>query len=320
MRAGMDAIVQACLRNDKWLGYADILQRVEVPSALGAWSYEVYDTKLARQTKAGTILQLAVYSDLLADVQGLRPAHFHVVTPDVTIRCSATGWPTTKRISARSAGSWKGRCGHDERVTASITYPEPVDHCEVCRWFLRCEAQRRKDDHLCYVAGLSRLHRRELHSQGITTLTELAQMPVPLTFKPSRGSKATLRAAAGSGAAAGSESANEASRVCAAAAWSRAGAVPVAAAEQRRCVSRSRRRSVRPRGRTGIPVWDECDRCDRCDRPAFAARRAAAARSRRSSRASEGGCVRCRSVAAASCDCGGGGQGGARLHRALGVR
>ena len=29
-----------------------------------------------------------------------------------------------------------------------FTYPEPVDHCEVCRWFLHCEAQRRTDDHL----------------------------------------------------------------------------------------------------------------------------------------------------------------------------
>ncbi len=192
MRAGTGAIVQACLRNDKWLGYADILQRVEVPSALGAWSYEVYDTKLARQTKAGTILQLAVYSDLLADVQGLRPTHFHVVTPDVTSPLQRYRLADYEAYFRQIRWELEGQVVHDERVTASITYPEPVDHCEVCRWFLQCEAQRRTDDHLSYVAGLSRLHRRELHSHGITTLTELAQMPVPLTFKPSRGSKATL--------------------------------------------------------------------------------------------------------------------------------
>ncbi len=192
MRAGTGAIVQACLRNDKWLGYADILQRVEVPSALGAWSYEVYDTKLARQTKAGTILQLAVYSDLLADVQGLRPTHFHVVTPDVTSPLQRYRLADYEAYFRQIRWELEGQVVHDERVTASITYPEPVDHCEVCRWFIQCEAQRRKDDHLSYVAGLSRLHRRELHSHGITTLTELAQMPVPLTFKPSRGSKATL--------------------------------------------------------------------------------------------------------------------------------
>jgi uncharacterized protein len=32
---------------------------VETPSALGVWSYEVIDTKLARETKGGTILQLS---------------------------------------------------------------------------------------------------------------------------------------------------------------------------------------------------------------------------------------------------------------------
>jgi len=40
--------------------------RLEATSALGPWSYEVYDTKLARETRGSTILQLAVYSELLA--------------------------------------------------------------------------------------------------------------------------------------------------------------------------------------------------------------------------------------------------------------
>jgi predicted RecB family nuclease len=192
MRAGAGAIVQACLRNDKWLGYADILQRVEVPSALGAWSYEVYDTKLARQTKAGTILQLAVYSDLLGDLQGLRPAHFHVVTPDPVNPLQRYRLADYEAYFRQIRWELEGQVVHDERVTASITYPEPVEHCQVCRWFMHCEAQRRGDDHLSYVAGMSRLHRRELHAHGITTLTELARMPVPLTFKPSRGSKSTF--------------------------------------------------------------------------------------------------------------------------------
>ena len=47
----------------------------------GAWSYEPYDTKLARETRGGTILQLATYVDLLERMQGLRPERFHVVTP-----------------------------------------------------------------------------------------------------------------------------------------------------------------------------------------------------------------------------------------------
>ncbi|HEX9639770.1 MAG TPA: nuclease, partial [Candidatus Krumholzibacteria bacterium] len=47
MQAGAGVIVQATLTSGRWLGYADVLLRVETPSDLGGWSYEVLDTKLA---------------------------------------------------------------------------------------------------------------------------------------------------------------------------------------------------------------------------------------------------------------------------------
>ena len=53
------------------------MRRVEKPSNLGSWSYEVIDTKLARETKGNTILQLCLYSDLLADTQKLSPEFAH---------------------------------------------------------------------------------------------------------------------------------------------------------------------------------------------------------------------------------------------------
>ena len=61
MRGGADVIVQAALGNGRWYGRPDVLRKVETASELGAWSYEVVDTKLARETKAGTVLQLALY-------------------------------------------------------------------------------------------------------------------------------------------------------------------------------------------------------------------------------------------------------------------
>ena len=81
MRSGVDVIYQAALSHDRWAGQADFLQKVPTPSQLGDWSYEVYDTKLARDTRAATILQLCVYSRLLERIQGSRPARMHVVTP-----------------------------------------------------------------------------------------------------------------------------------------------------------------------------------------------------------------------------------------------
>jgi predicted RecB family nuclease len=73
MKSGVDVIVQAALSDGKWWGRADVLQKVDVPSELGNWSYEVVDTKLARNTKGGTILQLCLYSEMLAALQGHTP-------------------------------------------------------------------------------------------------------------------------------------------------------------------------------------------------------------------------------------------------------
>jgi hypothetical protein len=61
---------QARLENDRWQGYADLLFKIDVPSKLGACSYEVADTKLPQTTKAGTILQLSLYSEIVGSMQG----------------------------------------------------------------------------------------------------------------------------------------------------------------------------------------------------------------------------------------------------------
>src|SRR2546430_188365 len=58
------------------------------------------------------------------------------------------------------------------------TYPDPVDHCRICRWIDVCEARRRKDDHLCLVAGMRRDQTRRLNLAGIKTVTELGASPI----------------------------------------------------------------------------------------------------------------------------------------------
>src|SRR5690606_35770539 len=72
------------------------------------------------------------------------------------------------------------------------TYPEPVAHCDVCRWQAHCDAQRRRDDHLSLVAGIRRTQRAELVREGVTTLAALASVPLPLPFSPARGSREAM--------------------------------------------------------------------------------------------------------------------------------
>jgi len=184
IRAGAHVIVQGAFLRDGWAGRTDILKRVEVPSALGTWSYEVIDTKLARETKGATILQLCLYSDLLSAVQGRMPEYMHVVTP-------GTGFtPESYRTASFGAYYRQAKKGFEAFLRGEAsenTYPEPNEHCPVCVWRTPCAARRRADDHLCLVAGITKVQISELRRREIETTGALAATPLPLTWKPERG-------------------------------------------------------------------------------------------------------------------------------------
>src|SRR6266513_43564 len=65
MDRGAEVIAQGALSDGEWFGRPDVLRRVEKPSKRWTWSYEVADTKLARETKATAILQLSLFSEKL---------------------------------------------------------------------------------------------------------------------------------------------------------------------------------------------------------------------------------------------------------------
>ncbi|MEP2436381.1 MAG: hypothetical protein ABJH93_05720 [Roseibium sp.] len=71
-------VFQGAFLSDSWGGWSDFLMRVERPSALGEFSYEVADTKLKRQPHPKHVLQLVLYSDLLTEIQGAIPEFAHV--------------------------------------------------------------------------------------------------------------------------------------------------------------------------------------------------------------------------------------------------
>jgi len=188
MRAGADVIYQGALRDHQWYGKPDLLIRVARPSALGDWSYEVHDTKLARDTRAGTILQLGLYSAMLALAQGAVPESFHVVTPDPLHRMHSfrvDDYSAYVRLVCAELASTATR---EAASIAAEYYPEPVEHCSICPWAGVCVRKRKHDDHLSLVAGITRLQRRELYDRDVRTLTALATLPLPIDFKPHRGS------------------------------------------------------------------------------------------------------------------------------------
>jgi uncharacterized protein len=187
MRHGVAAIAQAMLGDGRWHGRADVLLRVDRPSDLGPWSYEPLDTKLTRETKAGTILQLLVYAELLVSLQGVLPEQVAVVTPE------SLSEPERYRVAEYRAFANRVRRSLEESLREEPdTYPLPVPHCDVCRWQQECDARWRADDHVCLVAGVGRLHERELASRDVRTLAGFAALPLPFPWTPLRGSRETF--------------------------------------------------------------------------------------------------------------------------------
>jgi predicted RecB family nuclease len=167
MAAGPDYIYQAVLSSDRWTGYADFLERVNRPSKLGSFSYEIIDTKLKRSPDPKHVLQLALYSDLLAEVQGILPEHIHVVLGD------------NRRVSLRLA-DYRSHVRHlwgrleDFIGSPTPTRPEPVSACELCRWREHCAQEWDRTDSLCLVPGIRKSQRRKLEAASVTTITSLA--------------------------------------------------------------------------------------------------------------------------------------------------
>jgi len=193
MRSGVDVIAQAAFFDGRWQGRADFLLRVERASELGTWSYEPADAKLSRIVKGAAILQLCLYADQLRRLQGVAPENIHVVTGD--------GRTHAFRLDDYSAYFRRVRRRFEASLASEApadTYPEPVEHCRVCRWWVECVDRRRADDHLSLVANISRVQMARLREAGVSTVTALGRAgpAAPLVAGMRPAALETLRAQA----------------------------------------------------------------------------------------------------------------------------
>ncbi len=206
MERGVDVIAQATLANGRWFGRADVLRRAPQPSRFGDWTYEVYDCKLASETKAGTILQLSLYSELLSIAQGVLPEQMYVVPPGEGFEAEAHRVKDYAAYYRHVKARLTAAADQDAGI---VTYPEPTAHCMSCRWFGDCDTRRRRDDHLSLVAGISKLHRKQLALWETGTLEALSRLPLPLQHRPDYGSKEAYVRLQGAGPDAGSRALSE---------------------------------------------------------------------------------------------------------------
>ena len=185
MGEGAEVIYQATLFDGGWLGYADFLLRVPGASDLGEYHYEVADTKLARRVKGGAILQMCLYSHLLAQLQGRMPEKMTVALGGSGHRVEAHRLEDYLAYFRSVKGRFEAAVAAGTPIVYPLTVtPEPVDHCGVCRWSERCALLRRNADHLSLVAGIRTEQISRLTESGISTSTALATLADPLPAIP----------------------------------------------------------------------------------------------------------------------------------------
>ena len=163
MRSGVDVIFQATFFDGRWRGHADFLYRVERPTpVLGAYGYDIADTKLSRGVKASAIVQMCVYADLLEKSRARAGDRVR----------RHRRWRRAPPPADDYAAYFRfARARFEQRVlggsAASATYPDPVDFCQVCAWYPTCIQRRRDDDHPSIVAGMRRVDTERFVAAGI---------------------------------------------------------------------------------------------------------------------------------------------------------
>jgi predicted RecB family nuclease len=168
MQAGADVVYQATFYDGTWRGHADfLLKRSDRSSDLGPWAYDVADTKLARRIKVPAVLQMALYGDLLAALQGVPPELLTVVTGDQQEL-------TVEYADAEAYARTARRRFADRLADGDLAPPHPNAHCGVCPWRETCTDRWRAEDSLSLVASMRRDHATVLTEAGIGTVTELA--------------------------------------------------------------------------------------------------------------------------------------------------
>ncbi|OJF90785.1 nuclease [Rhizobium sp. 58] len=171
--AGPEVVFQGAFLLGNWGGWSDFLERVDRPSALGAFSYEVADTKLKRRPHPKHVLQLVLYSDLLTEVQGVAPEFARVELGD--------GTRATLRLADFAAYARMARARLEGFVANPMpTRPIPCADCGLCRWADHCESVWQAEDSLFNVANISRGQVKKLEAAGIATMEALASLDHPV--------------------------------------------------------------------------------------------------------------------------------------------
>ena len=170
MRRGEDVIYQGYLAREDFAGYPDFLVRVGSPSELGAWSYEPWDTKLARHPKPYFLVQLCCYAEMLERAQGVRPQWLRIVP----------GGPGAEPAAFRTDdffyyyGALKSAFLDQQRAFDRDQRPEIPPMADLGRWSGYAERELEARDDLALIADIRVSQIRKLRAAGVMTVAQVA--------------------------------------------------------------------------------------------------------------------------------------------------
>jgi uncharacterized protein len=169
MRRGEPMIWQAALAREQFIGYPDLLVRVDGASDLGDHHYLPRDIKLGFSARPKYALQLCAYIEMLEAAQGRRPEAFDLVlgnNDSVTLRTvdHFHYYLEQRRVFVEF---------HRDFDPERRPIPEMgEDHAH---WDAEAHTYLDEIDHLSRVANIRRSQIGRLEAAGITTLTQLAE-------------------------------------------------------------------------------------------------------------------------------------------------
>ena len=218
----------------------------------GSWSYEVHDTKLARNLKAKFAIQLALYADLIGQLQGTQPPALRVVLGDGRDRdAAARDFIHYVRHAMRRLETAVAHGGHVD--LAQDTASGPCAACSECRWQEHCTDEWEAKDNLHRVANIRTSQVSRLRESGIQSVEALAALPADVQI---RGLDPALLGRLQSQAALqNSVRGDPEGRRYLLIESERAGDFPAARTASGRSVLRHGRRPALPGRRARVPLW-----------------------------------------------------------------
>ena len=171
LKEGFKIIHKAFLIEDTFRGEVDFLIRVETKSDIGAWSYEVWDTKIARKPQTRHVLQITAYSYMLGKLQGLLPKKMYLIGGDdeehpYNVADFTDYFTYTRKVFLNFI----------KNMDKEKIYPEKCSHCKICRWYDECEKIWKKDNYINQIAGIRKTQIDRFKKENIITVEDLCSI------------------------------------------------------------------------------------------------------------------------------------------------